>query len=181
MITRGRRALSPWAKYNILHVYIRREGGMKSKTKVKVVWFCAILLIIGIVAFLFFQRTHEGIQNEDTGNFTGFMIFTKSSGCDKCRNINDVAVKLYKQFPNNVRVVDCVDFAEVSVLLTKFRVDEKDVPVILSFKDGIDTPYTSFTDYDHMEAYILDLMRTRPPITSTDRSVGAIKNSEDYN
>jgi thiol-disulfide isomerase/thioredoxin len=142
-----------------------------------VVWV-GLILLVAVCAFMMFRPMEEGIQNEDTDNFTGLMIFTKSSGCDACRSINDVAVKLYEQFPNNIRVIDCVNFAEVSVLLTKLRVDEKDVPVILSFKNGIDTLYTSFTDYNNLEYYVLNLMRTQPPIKSSDRSVSAIKNAE---
>jgi len=151
---------------------------MRKKFYLKnVVWF-GVLLLVAVGAFMMFHSTQEGIQNENTGNFTGLMFFTKSSGCDACQSINDVVLKLYEQFPNNIRVVDCVNVAEVSVLLTKFRVDEKDVPVILSFKNGIDTLYTSFTDYDNLENYLLSLMRTRPPITMTDRSVSTIKNEE---
>ena len=143
----------------------------------KIFWG-SVVLIAGVLLWFFPSKKCEGLSRplQDLSNFTGLVFFTKTKNCDeRCTVFNKVVLKLYEKFPNNIAVVDSTNLSDVSTTLTKYKVDSTKIPVILSFKNGNDSPYNSFTDYDSLETYLLSIMRTVKPKNSTDRAVADLE------
>lgn len=156
---------------------------MKHKSK-SCRFFCLALLLLAVGATILLFNSLKPNQKEglsdpsDFADFTGFVFFTKTKDCDKCAELKGSIEKLYKRFPNNVRVIDCTDDSSVLTVLTKYKVDKNKLPSILSFKDGVNTPYNGFTDYPSLEDFLLKLMVTRKPTTATDVSLSSLNGSK---
>ena len=133
------------------------------------------VLLISLFFTLVPVGNREGIEN--MSNFTGFAFFTKTKDCDACDSLKPTFVLLYDKFPNNIRVIDCTDETLVSTTLTQYNVNIKDMPTILAFKSGIPKPYAGFTEYKELEDFLLKLMSSQKPTTTTDASIALLKDS----
>lgn len=144
----------------------------------RLMFFCSVLVLAGLLHWMFPPINHEGLSapEQDLSNFTGLVFFTKTKDCDEaCTKFNKTVVKIYDKFPNNIMVIDSTDPSKVSATLTKYKVDSSKVPLILSFKNGVDDPYNSFKDYDSLENFLLNLMRTVKPARAPDRAVAKLQ------
>ena len=137
-----------------------------------------VLVVTGLFLWFFPPKQRESLsaKEQDYSSFTGLVFFVKTKDCDEtCIAFNKVVIKIYEKFPNNVGVIDCTDPSAVSATLTKYKVDSTKIPKILSFKNGVDNPYNSFTDYESLENYLLSIMRTVKPPKQVDRTVANLE------
>ena len=155
---------------------------MRTKANMKVSMAISVgLLLVAVCLFLYhILYIKEGFEkkelkaSEDFAEFTGLVFFTKTSDCEACNDMTGTIKKLYTNFPNNIRVVDCTDPMKVSNTLTRYKVEPKDMPKILSFKGGVDTVYNMLTDYKNLEAHLLEIMSSKSPPTQTEKAVAAL-------
>ena len=149
----------------------------KSGSFAKLFWVL-VLVVTCLLLWFFPPKKREGLSapEQDYSNFTGLVFFTKTKDCDEaCIKFNKIVIKIYEKFPNNIGVVDCTDPSTVSATLSKYKIETSKLPKILSFKNGVDNPYNSFTDYDSLENYLLSIMKTVKPPRSSDRTIANLK------
>ena len=151
---------------------------MRVKVKRYNMVLCLTLVAVLLIS-LFFTLVpvgkREGIEN--MSNFTGLAFFTKTKDCDACDSLKPTVVLLYEKFPNNIRVIDCTDETLVSTTLTQYSVNIKNLPTILAFKSGVPKPYSGYTEYKELEDFLLKLMSSQKPTTTTDATIASMKDS----